>query len=421
MKQAILVLNSGSSSVKFSLFVVAGNDLDLALRGQLESLFTSPRFVAKNSSGDIIAEKSWGKAVNLGHEDALEYLRGFLIGLSSEMRLAGVGHRIVHGGPNYGFPVRIDEQVMAELEQLIPLAPLHQPHNLRPIRAIRERMPEVPQVACFDTAFHRTNPPLTQMYALPKALAEAGVRRYGFHGISYEYISSVLRELDPRAASGRTVVLHLGNGSSMCAMAGGKSIASTMGFTAIDGLPMGTRCGALDPGVILFLLQQRKMEARAIETLLYNESGLLGLSGISSDVRTLMESEEAGAKLALDYYVYRISRELGSLSAALEGLDAVVFTAGIGENAPEIRERVCRSAAWLGVELDHAANSNPVKSGCITTKRSRVAGWVIRTNEELMIARHTLEVLGGDRREVIDNPYLEADRANRESRSPVPI
>ena len=396
MKDAILVLNSGSSSVKFSLFVVERNALELELRGQLEGLFTSPRFVAKKPSGKVLAEKSWGEGVNLGHEGALEHLRTFLLGQSNELRLAAVGHRIVHGGGKYVQPVRINKAILGDLHQLIPLAPLHQPHNLQPIGAILERMPEVPQVACFDTGFHRSNPPLAQMFALPKALTEAGVRRYGFHGISYEYISSVLPERDPRAAAGKTVVLHLGNGSSMCAMAGGKSVASTMGFTAMEGLPMGTRCGSLDPGVILFLLKERNMDVRAVEKMLYNESGLFGVSGVSSDVRALLESKEPGAKLALGLYVYRIGRELGSLAAALGGLDALVFTAGIGENAVAIRERVCRDAAWLGVELAGVANANLNKSGCITTRGSRVRAWVIPTNEELMIARHTLRVLGAN-------------------------
>jgi acetate kinase len=394
MKDAILVLNAGSSSVKFSVFVVESNALELELRGQLDGLFTSPRFVAKDPIGQIVAEKSWGEGVKLGHEGALEHLRTFLLGLANELRLAGVGHRVVHGGVKYAHPVRITEQIVADLHELIPLAPLHQPHNLQPIRAILERMPEVPQVACFDTAFHRSNPPLTQMFALPRALTEAGVRRYGFHGISYEYISSVLPERDLRAATGRTVVLHLGNGSSMCAIAGGKSVASTMGFTAMEGLPMGTRCGSLDPGVILFLLEQRKMDVHAVQKMLYNESGLLGVSGVSSDVRTLLESTEPGAKLALDLYVYHIGRELGSLAAALGGLDAIVFTGGIGENAVTIRERVCQSAAWLGVGLDSVANANPGSSGCITTRQSCVTGWVIPTNEELMIARHTQRLLG---------------------------
>jgi acetate kinase len=392
MKDAILVLNAGSSSVKFSVFLAQSHTLESELRGQLEGLFTSPRFMARNPAGQLIGEKSWGDGVQLGHEGALDHLQTFLLGLSSQLRLVGVGHRVVHGGVKYAHPVRVSEEVLSDLQELIPLAPLHQPHNLRPIHIVMERLPEVPQVACFDTAFHRTNPPLAEMFALPKALTEEGVRRYGFHGLSYEYISSALPECNPRAGAGRTVVLHLGNGSSMCAMAGGKSVASTMGFTAMEGLPMGTRCGSLDPGVILFLLDQRKMDVRAIEKMLYNESGLLGVSGISSDVRTLLESKEPGAKLALDLYVYRIGRELGSLAAALGGLDSLVFTAGIGENAVDIRERVCRSAAWLGVELDAAANA---KGGpCITTRQSRVSGWVIPTNEELMIGRHTVRVLG---------------------------
>jgi acetate kinase len=392
MKDAILVLNSGSSSVKFSVFVLENDAVELQLHGQFDGLFTSPRFVVRDVQDRVVAEKSWGEGEKLAHEEALEHLRTFLLGLTHEMRLTGVGHRVVHGGVKYAEPVRITDQVLGDLHDLIPLAPLHQPHNLQPIRAIMGRMPEVPQVACFDTAFHRSNPPLAQMFALPKALTEEGVRRYGFHGISYEYIFSVLPEVDSRAAIGKTVVLHLGNGSSMCAMAGGKSIASTMGFTAMEGLPMGTRCGSLDPGVILFLLNQRKMDVRAVEKMLYNESGLLGVSGISSDMRALQESKEPGAKLAIDLYVYHIVRQLGSLAAALGGLDALVFTAGIGENAVAIRERVCRDAAWLGLELDVAANAHG--GPCITASRSRVTGWVIPTNEELMIARHTVRVIG---------------------------
>lgn len=391
--EAILVINAGSSSVKFSVFATERQELELKYRGQLEGLFTSPRFVAKDPEGGVVSRKSWGDGVKLGHEGALDHLREFLREIAGEMRLAGMGHRVGHGGLKYNHPVRVDAQVLADLEDLIPLTPLHQPHNLRPIRLVMERMPDVPQVACFDTAFHHTNPPLSRMYALPKALTDSGVRRYGFHGISYEYIASVLAERDPRAAAGRTVVLHLGNGSSMCALASGKSVTSTMGFSAIEGLPMGTRCGSLDPGVILFLLDQRKMDVKAVEKLLYSESGLLGVSGVSSDVRTLLESNEPGAKLALDLYVYRIGREIGSLAAALGGLDALVFTAGIGENAAPIRERVCRDAAWLGLDLDAAANNSGGPR--ITTAGSRVTGWMIPTNEELMIARHTLRILAG--------------------------
>jgi acetate kinase len=281
--------------------------------------------------------------------------------------------------------------MVTKLERLIPLAPLHQPHNLAPIRALLERSPELPQVACFDTAMHRSNPAVAQMFALPAELTESGVRRYGFHGLSYEYIASALPRFDTRAAQGRTVVLHLGNGASMCALQSGRSVASTMGFTAVDGLPMGTRSGALDPGVILYLMDERGMDARAVEKLVYQQSGLLGVSGVSSDMRELLESDAPRARLAVDLFVYRIGRELGSLAAALGGLDAVVFTAGIGERAAPIRERVCRQAAWLGIELD--AQANGAHGPRISTASSRVAAWVIPTNEELMIARHTRELL----------------------------
>ena len=278
------------------------------------------------------------------------------------------------------------------LDKYIPLAPLHQPHNLAPIRNLLERSPQLPQVACFDTAFHSTAPAVAQAFALPKAITDRGVRRYGFHGLSYAYIASVLPQHDERAARGRTVVLHLGNGSSMCAIAGGRSVASTMGFTAVDGLPMGTRCGSLDPGVILYLMDELKMDARAIEKLVYQQSGLLGMSGISSDMRTLESSDAPEAKAAIDVFIYRIGRELGSLAAALGGLDAVVFTGGIGENSRSLRERVCRDAAWLGVELDAAANK--CNGPRISTEKSRVSAWAIPTNEELMIARSTRRLLG---------------------------
>ena len=392
MTDAILVLNAGSSSIKFCVFVTEGEDLELLLRGQVEGLFTSPHFIAKKPNGTVVGEKSWGDGEQLGHDGAIEHLRLFLRERAGgAVRPIGLGHRVGHGGIRYSQPVRVDAQVLADLERLIPLAPLHQPHNLTPIRLALQRMPDVPQVACFDTAFHCTNKPLVQMYALPREFTEAGVRRYGFHGLSYEYIASILPERAPQAAVGKTVVLHLGNGSSMCAMDGGRSVASTMGFSALEGLPMGTRCGTLDPGVILFLLAHKKMDPHDIEKLLYNKSGRLGVSGLSSDVRALLESQDPCAKLALDLYVYRIGRELGSLAAALGGLEAMVFTAGIGENAVLLRERICRDAAWLGVELDSAANA---KGGPrITTDRSRVAVWVLPTNEELMIARHTLRLL----------------------------
>jgi acetate kinase len=382
MKDAILVLNAGSSSIKFSLYAES-----LVASGQIGGIYTEPRFSARGG-----AEKKWPPGTKLGHEGALAHIVDWLkIAHGAEYRLAAVGHRVVHGGADYAAPVRVNAAVLAKLEKLAPLAPLHQPHNLAPIRALLERSPELPQVACFDTAMHRSNPPVAQLFALPAELTEAGVRRYGFHGLSYEYISSKLPEVDPRAAKGKTVVLHLGNGASMCALHAGRSVASTMGFTAVDGLPMGTRCGALDPGVILYLMDERGMDARAVEKLIYQRSGLLGVSGVSSDMRVLLESRDPGAKLAVDLFVYRIGRELGSLVAALGGLDALVFTAGIGEHAAIIRERVCRQAAWLGIELDEHANAR--HGPRISSASSRVAAWVVPTNEELMIARHTREVL----------------------------
>jgi acetate kinase len=392
MADAIVVLNAGSSSIKFSLFLARGADLELDVRGQIEGIYTAPRFVAKGRDGATKSEKSWGEGTKLGHDASLRHLLDFLKQELADDRLVGVGHRVVHGALDYREPVRLDATVLAKLEKFIPLAPLHQPHNLAPIRALLGAAPELPQVACFDTSFHRTNPEIAQRFAIPSELHDAGVRRYGFHGLSYEYIASVLPQHDAAAAAGRTVVLHLGNGASMCAIEGGKSVASTMGFTAVEGLPMGTRTGALDPGVILYLMDERGMDARAVEKLIYNQSGLLGVSGISSDMRTLLASDDPRAKLAIDLYCYRIRREMGSLAAALGGLDALVFTAGIGENSAEIRARVSRDAAWLGVALDSAANA---KGGPrISAAESRVAAWTIPTNEELMIARHTRRVLG---------------------------
>jgi acetate kinase len=391
MANAIAVLNAGSSSVKFSLFVARGDELELHVRGQIEGIDTAPHFIAKRPNGTTTTEKSWPEGTTLGHDGALDHVIAFLRSELAGDRLVAVGHRVVHGGPDYAQPVVVDATVAAALERLIPLAPLHQPHNVAPIRRLLERSPDVPQVACFDTAFHRTNPDLAQRFALPEELHDAGVRRYGFHGLSYEYIASVLAQFDARTAAGRTVVLHLGNGASMCAMEAGGSVASTMSFTAVDGLMMGTRSGSLDPGVLLYLMDHRGMDARAVENLLYNQSGLLGVSGISSDMRTLLATSDPRARLAIDLYCYRIRRELGSLAAALGGLDAIVFTGGIGENSAAIRERVCRDASWLGVELDAAANA--AGGPRISTPRARASAWSIPTNEELMIARHTRRLL----------------------------
>jgi len=391
MSDAIAVINAGSSSIKFSLFTLRQGGLDLSMRGQVEGLYTSPRFVAKDADGKVLSERTWDVGTQLGHPGALEHLMRFLRDRLAGSRLAGVGHRVVHGGLDFTGPVRVDAGILDALERFVPLAPLHQPHNLSPIRLLLERAPQLPQVACFDTSFHRSNPELAQMFALPFELHEQGVRRYGFHGLSYEYIASVLPGIDARAAQGRTAALHLGNGASMCAMRAGRSVASTMGFTAVDGLPMGTRCGAVDPGVMLYLMDQRGMDARQLERLVYNESGLLGVSGVSSDMRTLLASEAPRAKLAVDLYLYRIAREMGSMAAALGGLDGIVFTAGIGENAAPIRERVCRDAQWLGVELDRDANA--AGGPRISTAGSAVSAWVIPTDEELMIARHTRALL----------------------------
>ena len=392
MDGAIVVINAGSSSLKFCVYLVRGKQLEAALRGQVESIHTGPRFKARNAAGSECAAKTWPPGTALGHEGALQHIVDFVRTELPDEPLRAVGHRVVHGGLEFSTPVRVDADVIARLETYIPLAPLHQPHNLAPIRALLADRPDLAQVACFDTAFHRSIPELAQMFALPYSYYEEGVRRFGFHGLSYEYIASRLPQVDARAAAGRTVVLHLGNGASMCALRDGRSIASTLGFTAVDGLPMGTRCGSLDPGVILYLLDERGMDARAIEKLIYTESGLLGVSGISSDMRTLLASESPAAARAVDLYVYRIGRELGSLAAALGGLDAIVFTGGIGENSAEIRARVCADAAWLGVELDAGANSGG--GPCISSANSRVSAWAIPTDEELMIAKHTLSILG---------------------------
>jgi len=391
MPAAIAVLNAGSSSVKFSVFVESTAELKLQARGQIERLFTAPHFIAKGADGSVVAEKHWGEGTQLGHDGALDHLIGFLGERRGTLTLIGIGHRVVHGGMEYAQPVRVDAKVLSALGKYVPLAPLHQPHNLAPIRRLLERSPDLPQVACFDTAFHRSNADLVQMFGLPYAMFEEGVRRYGFHGLSYEYIASVLPQYSAQAASGRTIVLHLGNGASMCALHGGRSVASTMGFTAVDGLMMGTRTGSLDPGVVLYLMDQRGMDVRAIERLLYTQSGLLGVSGISSDMRTLLDSREPRAALAIELYCFRIRRELGSLAAVLGGVDALVFTGGIGENSAVIRARVLDDAAWLGVERDVAANE--AGGPLLTTKASRVTAFAVPTNEELMIATHTRSVI----------------------------
>jgi acetate kinase len=391
VSETIAVLNAGSSSIKFSLFERGEDEPRATLRGQIEGLQTAPRFVAKDGKGSVRSEKRWDEGTRLDHAQAMDHLVSYLRSALGDGVLAGVGHRVVHGGLDFTGPVRADADVVAKLDALSSLAPLHQPHNLAPIKLLLERAPELPQIACFDTSFHRTNPDLAQRFALPAELHDSGIRRYGFHGLSYEYIASVLDRYDERAAAGKTLVLHLGNGASICALDAGRSVATTTGFTAVEGLPMGTRSGSIDPGVVLYLIGQRGMDVARVEALLYEESGLLGVSGVSSDMRTLLASNSPRARLAVDLFVYRIGRELGSLTAALGGLDAIVFTAGIGERAAAVRSQVCRDAEWLGVELDEAANAS--HGPRISTPGSRVSVWVIPTNEELLVARHAERLL----------------------------
>jgi acetate kinase len=391
MTETILVVNAGSSSIKFQLFDVGAYDqLKRRLRGQIEGVGTRPRLVA-NVEGKTLVEETWPKAEVSDVPAALDKVITFLRKQIGGSLPAAVGHRVVHGGPDYSEPIVITDEVVRRLERFVPLAPLHQPNNLAPIRVILERQPRMLQVACFDTAFHRGHPEVADRYAVPDPLYEEGVRRYGFHGLSYEYISRRLGEIAPETAKGRVVVAHLGSGASMCALVEGKSVESTMGFTALDGLPMGTRPGQLDAGIVLYLLSEKRMNAKAIERLLYNDCGLKGLSGISNDVRELLPSAEPRAKLALEYFVYRIVLFTGMLTAAMGGIDAFVFTAGIGENAPAIREAVVRRLSWLGLEL--ASQANAKGEQMISRKRSRVACYVIPTDEELMIASHTLQAL----------------------------
>jgi acetate kinase len=393
MDGPILVLNAGSSSIKFSLFAAAEwpSRRDRLCGGELEGIGHRVHFFAHDAAGRQLVEQHLDEGAD--HAAALAQLLGWIGQQFAAAPLAAVGHRVVHGGARYGAPVRIDAAVIAELRRLVPLAPLHEPHHLAAIEAIAKLHPGLPQIACFDTAFHQTQPDVARAFALPRALAQEGVQRYGFHGLSYEYIAGVLpQHLGAAAADGRVVVAHLGAGASMCAMRGRRSIATTMSFTALDGLMMGKRCGALDPGVILYLLQQKGMTADRVADLLYHDSGLLGVSGISDDMRDLLASDDKRAVEAIDLFVYRAGRELGSLAAALGGLDALVFTAGIGEHAAPIRRRICEGAVWLGIAIDDKAND--AGGPCITKPQSRASAWVIPTDEDLIIARHCRELLG---------------------------
>ena len=392
MHDYALVLNAGSSSLKFCVYArPQANDWHLESRGQIEGIGASPRILARDADGRTLIDQTPSTPVDDG-AGALEALAVWLRSMYGGGRVLGVGHRVVHGGARFTGPVIVTGQVLAELHSLIPLAPLHQPHNLAAIEAVSERLPGTPQVACFDTSFHRTQSTLAELIALPDEICQAGVRRYGFHGLSYEYIATALPRMAADIARARVIVAHLGNGASLCALRDGKSVDSSLGFTALDGLCMGTRPGGVDPGVILYLFQNLGLSAPEVETVLYKKSGLLAISGISSDMRDLLASSEAKARLAVDYFVYRAAKEIGALAAVLGGIDGLVFTAGIGENSAEIRRRICESSAWLGIKLDAEANARNALR--ISVAESRVSVWVIPTNEELMIARHSGLLLG---------------------------
>jgi acetate kinase len=388
---SVLVVNAGSSSIKFELFTLdAAAKLTRKIKGQMDGIGTRPRLRASEADGKSLIDRAYDVTA-ISDVPAAMQTTGAWLREENRAPPSAVGHRVVHGGPQYNSPVVIDEEVLTQLERYIPLAPLHQPHNLAPVRSILADLPQLPQVACFDTAFHRGHPAVAYHFAIPQHLHAEGVRRYGFHGLSYEYIASRLPEVAPEIAKGRVIVAHLGSGASMCALSGGRSVESTMGFTALDGLPMGTRSGQIDPGVILYLCEQRKMSAVAVQDFLYRECGLKGLSGISNDVRELQSSADPRAAFALDYFCYRIALYAGMLAAALGGLDAFVFTAGIGENSAAIRARIAAKLAWLGAILDEQANTAHALR--ISAPDSRVALYVIPTDEELMIARHTLATL----------------------------
>ena len=390
---AVLVLNAGSSSIKFALFEIEGGDPALAARGQIAGIGTHPRFSAHDAKGRALASPEIERQARaiIKHEDALACLLDWLDGTGVGERLVAAGHWVVHGGIERTAPELLDRAVIEALAALAPLAPAHQGHNIAAIEALAARRPALPQVACFDTAFHANQPSVARRIALPRKFAEKGLWRYGFHGLSYEYITAALPEIAGGALPERLVVAHLGNGASMCAIRAGRSIATTMGFSTLDGLPMGTRSGAVDPGVLLYLMREAGLDEPALTKLLYEQSGLLGVSGISADMATLLASEAPNAAEAIELFTYRIGRSLGSLAAALGGLDALVFTGGIGENAVAVRAAVCARAGWLGLALDPAANA--AGGPRISTPGSRVAAWVIPTNEELMVARHTLAVI----------------------------
>ena len=388
--EVILVVNAGSSSLKFQIFDLVRDGLERRVRGQIDGIGVRPRLRAADRDGISLVDRRYEPTQIPDLPAAIAEARDWLSSLEG-ITLRAIGHRVVHGGPEFNHPVLLNADILEQLGRYQSLAPLHQPNNLAPIRLAMEINPDVPQVACFDTAFHRGHIPHTDCYALPCAFYDEGIRRYGFHGLSYQYIAARLPEIAPQIAGGRVIVAHLGSGASMCALTGGRSIESTMGFTALDGLPMGTRPGQIDPGVVLHLIEERGMTAPEVASLLYNDSGLKGLSGISSDMRDLLASDDPAAGFAIEHFVHRSALNIGLLTAALNGLDAFVFTAGIGEHAPEIRARIAGRLGWLGAELDRSAND--AGATLISTPASKVALLVIPTDEELMIARATLALL----------------------------
>lgn len=387
----ILVINTGSSSVKFGVYKTGQAAPHPLCRGSVVNIGSSPVFSAKGIEGVGTQSSELDSTVVTGHEESIKYVLDWIAESLSEEEMTSVGHRVVHGGTEYSSPVVIDEEILEKLIEFEKLAPLHQPYNVAGIKSIMKANPGIAQVACFDTSFHRTQSRVAEMFGLPGEFYDDGVRRYGFHGLSYEYIAGRLNDISPALADGRTIVAHLGNGASMCAIKEGKSIATTMGFSAVDGLPMGTRCGSIDPGVITYLLNEKGYEPRQLEDLLYKKSGLLGISGITNDMKVLTSSEDPWARLAVEYFVYRAQREIGSLAAALGGLDALVFTAGIGENSSRVREMICGGLGWLGAELDAEANSS--NHELISSRGASTKVYVLPTNEELMIALHTEKAL----------------------------
>jgi acetate kinase len=400
-------MNAGSSSIKFAVFQ-DDEDQSLLFRGQIEKIGVAPQLIVEGADGQTVIDREWG-AKDLDHRSGTKIILQTSIALLGGEAVEGIGHRVVHGGTQFTAPIPITKDVLTALKALSPLAPLHQPHNLAPIEAIMSEAPHIPQVACFDTAFHQTQPPLAQAFALPRELTESGIRRYGFHGLSYECVSGKLRTAAPELASKKIIIAHLGNGASLCALDNGRSVATTMGFTAVEGLMMGTRCGSIDPGVLIYLMDQQRLDARGLEALIYKKSGLLGVSGISSDMRTLRQSDDPRAREAIDLFIYRIVREIGSLSAALGGLDGLVFTGGIGQRDVKTRAEVIAGCAWLGAELDAEANTRG--EGRIDAASSRIPVWVLSTDEERVIARHTARLL-------MPAPASEAVPADVEARLP---